>query len=383
MRTAFPLSWRTSDQTTTTSNATSTGPIHALAYSASQSKYILSGSADRTIRLYNPSVTTTTPAYPNSSNSITTPGTTSDPSGAAIPTGRLIQSYQGHGYAVLSLAVAASNDVFASSGGDRAVLVWDVATATTLRRLGAQSGPPHGHAARVNAVAFAGQADSLLVSAGLDATVKFWDLRSSSSARPVQTLVDAADAVTCLAVLPTGAEVMAGSVDGRVRCYDVRMGRCVVDCVGPAVTSLCPTRDGGAVLVGALDSAVRLMDRRDGACLRRYADEAGGWRNESIRVQSVLGGGEKWVVAGDEAVAGQTNPGEAKYHGYEAGGRVVAWDLVTGEVTARIPVPGQRRGSTRDATKENVVSCLAWKEGGWGDQFCVGGTSGIVTVFGS
>lgn len=30
----------------------------------------------------------------------------------------------------------------------------------------------------------------------------------------------------------------------------------------------------------------------------------------------------------------------------------------------------------------NVVTCVAWKESGWGDTFAVGGTSGVVTVFG-
>lgn len=316
----------------------------------------------------------------------------------AVPPGRLIQTYAAHAYEVLSLAVASDNARFASAGGDRAVLLWDVATAKTLRRFsGAAAG--QGHSARVNAVVFAGADDALVVSGGLDTSVRVWDSRSGGSGsssggggRPVQVLGEARDAVTALAV--RDAEIVAGSVDGRVRTYDVRAGRMVTDVIGASVTSLCLTRDGRGLLVGSLDNRVRLMDRESGTCLKTYADAA--WRNEELRVQSLLGGKERFVVAGDEmpATAGGSNGGSTSPAGAETGpnGRLWAWDLMTGKVVARVPVPWgppssdqrKRVGSDgREKERKNVISCLAWREGGFGDQFCVGGTSGTVTVFGS
>ncbi|PHH84146.1 hypothetical protein CDD83_2402 [Cordyceps sp. RAO-2017] len=89
----------------------SNGPVHAVAYSASPGTYILTGSADRTVRLYNP-----------------------QGGEAAAGRGRLIQTYAAHGYEVLSLDVAGDNEQFVSAGGDRSVFVWDVATATATRR---------------------------------------------------------------------------------------------------------------------------------------------------------------------------------------------------------------------------------------------------------
>ncbi|KAK0652130.1 WD40-repeat-containing domain protein [Cercophora newfieldiana] len=336
----------------------SNGPVHAVTYSASPGTYILTGSADRSIRLYNPSSTT-----PNSTS--------------PIPQARLIQTYSAHGYEVLSLSVSASNAHFLSAGGDRSIFLWDVATAQTVRRLG---GPQGGHTGRVNAVSFAGVEDSLVVSGGMDCAVRIWDLRSQSH-KPLMVLSEAKDAVTSVAVTPDGGEILAGSVDGRVRGYDARMGRVVTDVVGASVTSLCLARDGETVLVGALDSKVRLMDRRDGVCLRGYEDA--GWRNEELRVQSVLGGRERWVVAGDEMA------GEAEVGRDVSEGRVWAWDLMTGEVVAKVRVPwgGEQRKKVigkdgKEKERKNVVSCIDWKEGGFGDQFCVGGTSGVVTVFG-
>lgn len=248
-----------------------------------------------------------------------------------------------------------------------------------------------GHVGRVNCVAVGGADDSLVVSGGFDTTVRVWDTRSGgggggSGARPVQVLDDAADAISSVVV--RGAEIVAGSVDGRVRSYDVRVGKVTADVVGASVTSLCLTRDGKAMLVGSLDSRVRLMDRESGSCLRTYGgdEDKEGWRNADFRVQSVLGGGERFVVAGDEMTGG------ADGHNASDGGRIWAWDLMTGKLAARMPVPWGPGGTERlkkvvgrdgkPKERKYVVSCLAWRESGFGDQFCAGGTSGAVTVFG-
>ncbi|KAJ3947242.1 uncharacterized protein N0V96_003632 [Colletotrichum fioriniae] len=336
--------------------------------------YILTGSADRNIRLYNPASHNQPQRYGSAINSNKTPGTTK----TVIPEGRLIQTYTAHGYEVLDLSVSSDNERFASVGGDRAAFLWDVTTAKTIRRFG---GNAHGHTARVNCVSFAGDGDSLVISGGFDTSVRVWDAKSNS-AKPIQVLDEAKDAITALAV--RDAEVIAGSVDGRVRSYDVRMGRCVTDVIGASVTSLKLTRDGKAMLVGSLDSKIRLMDRESGTCLKTYADD--GWRSEELRVQAVLGGKEKYVIAGDELTAG-TGP-----TGLNGDGKIWAWDLLTGKLvaTVRVPCPEGYEPKKRmlgkdgkEKERSNVISCVAWRGDGWGDQFCVGGTSGIATVFGS
>ncbi|KAI3323178.1 WD40-repeat-containing domain protein [Xylariaceae sp. AK1471] len=346
----------------------SNGPVHALAYSASPGTYILAGSSDRSIRLYNPQPSTT--IHPSSSH------LSKKSTNSVIPEGRLIQTYSAHGYEILSLSVSADNARFASAGGDRSVFLWDVASAQTLRRFG--GGSAQGHSARINSVCFAGEDDSLLISGGLDASVRIWDVRSGAP-KPVQVLTEAKDAVTALAA--HGPEIVAGSVDGRVRTYDLRAGRCVTDVVGPSVTSLCLTKDGKAVLVGGLDSKLRLMDRETGGCLKTYMDP--GWRNEGLRIQSILGGKEQYVLVGDEMTG---------LPGQDAEGRIWAWDVVTGELKATIRVPWGPAGlepkkkaigkDGKEKERTYVISCLAWREGGFGDQFCASGTSGVVTVYG-
>lgn len=58
---------------------------------------------------------------------------------------------------MLDLAVTADNARFASVGGDKQVFLWDVETGTTVRRWS-------GHDARVEAVEFGGEADSIVAS---------------------------------------------------------------------------------------------------------------------------------------------------------------------------------------------------------------------------
>ncbi|CZT05528.1 related to S.pombe beta-transducin [Rhynchosporium agropyri] len=337
----------------------SNGPVHALTYSSSPSTYILTGSADRSIRLYNPS-------RPSSG--------LADPLAPPKPT-QLIQTYSAHGYEVLSLSVANDNATFASAGGDRSVFLWDVGTAQTIRRLGGNQG----HTARVNTVTFAGQGESVLVSGSFDASVRIWDLKSQSY-KPIMVLEDARDSISCVLAGRDGGiggsefEIVTGSVDGRVRCYDLRFGRTETDVIGTSVTSLERTRDGKGLLVGGLDNSIRLMDRDNGGLLKSY--KAQGWKNEEFRLRSGFGSRDRWVLCGNEDVSGPD-------------GEVMVWDTMSGEVLERIKVEGSQAEGKRkigidgkEKIRKNVISCVAWKENGRGDQWCCAGTDGIVTVFG-
>lgn len=76
-------------------------------------------------------------------------------------------------------------------------------------------GLPHSHA------------DDL--SGSYDATVRLWDCKSQST-KPIQVLDEATDSISSIHV--AGHEIVTGSVDGRVRIYDLRMGIVYVDVVG-------------------------------------------------------------------------------------------------------------------------------------------------------
>ncbi|KAE8829522.1 hypothetical protein HRS9122_09337 [Pyrenophora teres f. teres] len=319
-----------------------TGLVHAVAYSSGAQTYILTGSSDRQIRLYNPSK-----APPSS----LAPATSSQP-----PAG-LVNKYTAHGYEVLSLAIAASNDKFVSTGGDKTVFLWDVQTAQTIQRW-------TGHAGRVNRGVFGGDDDGVVVTGSFDGTVRVWDTKSRAH-KPIMTLSDAKDSISDIAV--HDAQILAASVDGRVRCYDIRTGMREVDIIGTSCTSLDISKKGTEVLVSSLDSTIRLMDRENGEMLKKYTDEA--FVNKELRVRSTLGLNDSVVLSGSDD------------------GMVFAWDMLGGTCLHRFKHSEMREVEGLTAAvqakakgKKDVVSAVAFCEKR--REWCSGGGDGNVVVWG-
>lgn len=190
----------------------------------------------------------------------------------------------------------------------------------------------------------------MVASGSYDTTVRFWDIKSSAR-KEIMVLKDAKDAVMSIDV--RGWEVVAGSVDGRVRSYDIRMGRCTVDTIcAEGVTSVKLTRDGRGLLVGGLDGVVRVVDRGSGGVLGSY--KGGGSRE--LRVGVCWAEEEGVVVSGSEE------------------GGVWCWDVVSGECRVVL------RGHGKDGRGRGVVSCVAEKKGG--GEMVSGGSDGGVVVWG-
>ncbi|EWC45000.1 hypothetical protein DRE_06280 [Drechslerella stenobrocha 248] len=272
------------------------GPVHCVAYSAGSGQYVLSGGQDRKVHLFNPSTAT------------------------------LIQTYDAHGYEVLSLAVSPDNARFASVGGDKAAFLWDVATAKTVRRFA-------GHYARINTCGFNHDA-SVLVTGSFDATVRLWDTKSNST-KPLMLWDEGKDSISSLVV--GDGEVITGCVDGRLRRYDLRMGTVYVDLIAHPITSVTQTQDENAVLVSSLDGTIRLMDKAGGGCLQSYR----GHTNGEYRVQSTFAMVDSYVVSGSED------------------GWIYAWDVLEGKCVVKERAHGGKVVSAvavNDARREMVTA---------------------------
>ena len=311
-------------------------PINAITFSSLGGTYVLTGSSDRQIHL-----------------SRTEPQKPDKPSPP-------IQRYASHGYPILDIAVTHDNKLFASVGGDRSVFLWDVQNSEgTLRRFGSNTN--QGHTSRITCVAFSGADDSVLVSGSDDRSVRLWDMKSKD-AKPIMILEEAKDGVSSLAMPGNRYEVVTGSTDGRVRSYDIRMGRVTADVMPGPVTSLEVSRDGRTMLVSCLDGRIRIIDRTDGACLRTFPEAAQeqGYRNEALRLKSCYGL--------DEAIA---------ISGSEADGKVRAWDVLSGKSIGHVDF----------GTSGKVVSVVRWRAGSHAEGrralWAGGGAEGIVNIFAS
>jgi mitogen-activated protein kinase organizer 1 len=266
-----------------------------------------------------------------------------------------VNKYTAHGYEVLSLDVNSANDKFVSTGGDKTVFLWDVQTAQTVRRW-------TGHAGRVNRGVFGGEGDSIIATGSFDGTVRIWDTKSNAY-KPIMTLSDAKDSISDVVI--HDADILAASVDGRVRSYDLRTGMCQVDVVGPSCTSLAVSKKGTEVLVSSLDSTVRLMDRTNGELLKAYKDDA--FLNKDLRVKSTLGLNDSVVLSGSDD------------------GMVFAWDMLEGTCLHKFKHSEMRevRGVAPTVpikAKKEVVSAVAFCS--TRREWCSGGGDGNVIVWG-
>ena len=133
----------------------------------------------------------------------------------------LLKTYAGHGFEVLDARGSTDNAQIASGSVDKTVMLWDVGTGQAQRKF-------RGHAGRVNCVCF-NEESTLVLSGSIDCTVKIWDTKSKKN-DPVQTLDEGKDAIMSLVI--SGHEIMTGSLDGRVRRYDLRMGKLFQDYIG-------------------------------------------------------------------------------------------------------------------------------------------------------
>jgi mitogen-activated protein kinase organizer 1 len=237
------------------------GPVQTLRFTG-DGKYCLTGGHDRSIRLWNP--TRLDPAFPP------LPSGTSkhrDQSIAveALPRALPIQAYtDGYTHPISSLALDQKSSTLVAASGNT-LIVTDVVTKRVKRRY-------QGHAGRINAVAISDNCETFL-SASYDATVCVWDGRASRSHTPIQIFKEAKDSVSCMHLDQTdgNAVIMAGSVDGAVRSYDLRKGQIRCDQVGGAITCMAPTYDDKCLAVSCLDGTIRLIELDTGELLNTYS----------------------------------------------------------------------------------------------------------------
>ncbi|XP_014813503.1 PREDICTED: WD repeat domain-containing protein 83 [Calidris pugnax] len=165
---------------------------------------------------------------------------------------------------------------------------------------------------KVNCVQFNEEA-TIIVSGSIDSTVRCWDCRSRRP-DPVQVLDEAKDGVSSVKV--SDHEILSGSVDGRVRRYDLRAGQLFSDYIGSPITSVCFSKDGQCALAASLDSTLRLLDKETGELLGEYT----GHRSTSYRLDCVLSEQDTHVGSASED------------------GHVYFWDLVEGSLALSLAV---------------------------------------------
>mmetsp|Transcript_27344 Transcript_27344/g.63059 ORF Transcript_27344/g.63059 Transcript_27344/m.63059 type:complete len:493 (-) Transcript_27344:53-1531(-) len=189
------------------------------------------------------------------------------------PPWKLMRVISGHEGWVRTVAVDPSNEWFASSGNDRLIKIWDLASGTLKLSL-------TGHVSTVRALAISDR-HPYLFSASEDVEVKCWDLEQNMAVRNYHGHLNG---VYSLALHPTLNILATGGRDATVRIWDMRTKLSIHTFAGHsnAVASLAAQASEPQFISGSMDKMVRLWDLAAGKCSVTLTNH-----KDSIRALSV------------------------------------------------------------------------------------------------
>uniref|UniRef100_A0A1A9WNY8 WD repeat domain-containing protein 83 n=1 Tax=Glossina brevipalpis TaxID=37001 RepID=A0A1A9WNY8_9MUSC len=220
-------------------------------------------------------------------------------------TALLLKTYGGHADEVTDVAGSCDSGNILSSSLDKSVIYWDVSTGRPIRRL-------RGHAGGVKCVCF-NEDSSVAISGGRDNAVFCWDVRTRRL-EPIQMMREAKDCIS--SVISNDHMIIASSLDGCIRCYDIRAGELMCDKLDVPITYMTMTRDEQCLLAACQDSTVRLLDCDSGNLLSEYKAH----KAEDYHI-------ECGIMANDAHVLSGSSEGDA-----------IIWDLLEGKVLQKLQI---------------------------------------------
>jgi WD40 repeat protein len=204
--------------------------VQDLAFSP-DSQYLLTGSVDKTARLWD------------------------------AQTGQELQAFKGHTGAINGVAFSPDGKYALTAGQDKTARLWDVQTGAELRAF-------KGHTNQVWAVAFSPDGQQVLTSS-YDKTARLWDARTGQELR---TFEGHTGEVYGVAFSPDGKQVLAAGQDQSIRLWEAQTGQEIRALKGHAeqIRSVAFSPDGKYILSGSHDKTARLWDAQTGQELRRF-----------------------------------------------------------------------------------------------------------------
>jgi len=222
----------------------------------SDDRFVLSGSQDKTIGLWD------------------------------LEKGQFVKNLEGHSRSVTSLCLS-SDGVFALSGSeDNTLRMWLIENGTCLKVF-------EGHKSGVTSVCISRGGDYAL-SGSWDKTIRLWDLEKEKC---LKIFTGHTESVTSLCLSSDGEFFLSGSMDKTIRLWNIRKGICtkILEGHNDIVTSISISRDDKFLLSGSKDGTMCLWDLEKGLCIKTFKGQRG-----AITSLSFLPDG-KFSIAGQDS----------------------------------------------------------------------------------
>ncbi|KAK6342234.1 hypothetical protein TWF730_001711 [Orbilia blumenaviensis] len=199
------------------------------------SKWLASGSIDKTIRLWD------------------------------TATGANLATFEGHSDWVQSVAFSSDSKRLASSSIDRTIKLWDTATGSCLATFG-------GHLGSVESVAFSH--DSKWLASSSKKTISLWD---TTTRIEIATFEGHSDWVQSVVFSPDSKRLVSGSTDKTIKLWDTATGSCLGTLGGHlgSVGSVVFSHNGKQLASGSNDRTIKLWDTTTGTELATFEGHLG------------------------------------------------------------------------------------------------------------
>ncbi|CAN1243402.1 Transcription initiation factor TFIID subunit 5 [Linum perenne] len=196
------------------------GPVYSATFSP-LGDFILSSSADTTIRLWSTKLNAN------------------------------LVCYKGHNYPVWDVQFSPVGHYFASASHDRTARIWSMDRIQPLRIMA-------GHLSDVDCVQWHANCNYIATGSS-DKTVRLWDVQSGEC---VRVFIGHRSMILSLAMSPDGRYMASGDEDGTIMMWDLSSGRCVSPLMGhnSCVWSLAFSSEGSLMASGSADCTVKLWD---------------------------------------------------------------------------------------------------------------------------
>jgi WD40 repeat protein len=155
-------------------------------------------------------------------------------------TGREIDTLTGHNSSINAVAVSSDGKYLVSCSSDNRIKVWELATRKEINTL-------TGHSSSVNAVALSSGA-KYVVSGSDDNTIKIWDL---ATANVIHTLTGHSNAVNAVALSSDDKYIISGSYDNTIKVWELSMAKEIVTFISEGIVTCCAiTPDNATIIAG-------------------------------------------------------------------------------------------------------------------------------------
>ncbi|KAK8535205.1 hypothetical protein V6N12_056734 [Hibiscus sabdariffa] len=196
------------------------GPVYSATFSP-LGDFILSSSADTTIRLWSTKLNAN------------------------------LVCYKGHNYPVWDVQFSPVGHYFASASHDRTARIWAMDRIQPLRVMA-------GHLSDVDCVQWHANCNYIATGSS-DRTVRLWDVQSGEC---VRIFIGHRSMILSLAMSPDGRYMVSGDEDGTIMTWDLSSGRCITPLMGhtSCVWTLAFSCEGTLLASGSADCTVKLWD---------------------------------------------------------------------------------------------------------------------------